>query len=63
MRALNFAEQIAVAGGTKPTCEIPENGDGVVMTDGCTKTKGNNGFGNGAGDGVPGHSGFEDLTR
>jgi len=27
------------------------------------KTKGNNGFGNGAGDGVPGNSGFEDTDR
>jgi hypothetical protein len=27
------------------------------------KTKGNNGFGNGPGDGVPGGSGFEDETR
>ena len=25
--------------------------------------KGNNGFGNGGNDGVPGHSGFQDLTR
>jgi hypothetical protein len=29
----------------------------------CGGGHGNNGFGNGGRDGVPGHSGFQDLTR
>jgi hypothetical protein len=40
-----------------PTCPPKDKGKGK------TKNKGNNGFGNGPNDGVPGRSGFSDTDR
>jgi hypothetical protein len=61
MRALTTTEFALVAGGTgcapAPVCHpAPQP---------CkpAKQKGNNGFGNGGGDGVPGKSGKSDICR
>ncbi|HET9510027.1 MAG TPA: hypothetical protein VFO80_02660 [Sphingomonas sp.] len=64
MRHLTTTELTAISGGTggcytpPPPC--------TPTPPACTptkKAKGNNGFGNGANDGVPGKSGFTDATR
>jgi bacteriocin-like protein len=48
MRVLSAEELKQVSGGKKPCGG---------------KSKGNNGYGNGGGDGVPGNSGKQDCTR
>ncbi len=59
MRVLSSEELLFVSGGVETNPEIvPEPVDPVTG-----RLKGNNGFGNGGGDGVPGRSDFQDLTR
>ena len=61
MRPLDSAELRYVSGG----CDLPagyEPGDEIPTCDG-KRRKGNNGFGNGGDDGVPGHSDKQDVTR
>lgn len=60
MRDLKLEELCFVAGG---------DGGGIILepelppVEDPTRSKGNNGFGNGGGDGVPGRSGFQDVNR
>lgn len=62
MRILGQNELRSVAGGC--TCETIEfEGQIIEICTDTGKSKGNNGFGNGGGDGVPGRSGFQDVTR
>lgn len=62
MRNLSTIEIVTVAGGTgcytPPVCEPTP-----PVCAPAKKAKGNNGFGNGANDGVPGKSGKTDATR
>lgn len=61
MRELNLDELRHVSGG----CDDPilEDGQEPVSCDPTKRRKGNNGFGNGGDDGVPGRSDFEDVNR
>ena len=66
MRVLEKSELIHVSGGTGSSCGGTGGGGGGNY--GCPpkhkmKHKGNNGFGNGGGDGVPGKSGKDDTCR
>lgn len=64
MRDLTREELAFVSGGEGIILPPLEDGATPPAEDiDPTRRKGNNGFGNGAGDGVPGRSGFEDLTR
>ena len=53
MRELHQNELSYVSGGTSPPAHSNAGGN----------KQGNNGFGNGGDDGVPGKSGKQDLTR
>ncbi len=64
MRTLSNTELTTVAGGTG--CYAPPPPPCAPTPPVCApvkKAKGNNGFGNGARDGVPGKSGKTDSTR
>ncbi len=59
MRVLNGSELVHVSGaGGYSCCYCPPSGGKDKH-----KSKGNNGYGNGGHDGVPGRSGKQDKTR
>lgn len=62
MRDLEHVELEYVSGGCHCAPKGPESGKGS-SPQGPSRMKGNNGFGNGGGDGVPGKSGFDDTDR
>lgn len=62
MRVLMREELRFVSGAGKSSCYNPCY-DPCSSKDKSKKTKGNNGYGNGGNDGVPGRSGKQDSTR
>ncbi len=62
MRTLNINELAFVSGAGKSSC-VPTPPPCEPTPPACGRAKGNNGFGNGGDDGVPGHSNFQDATR
>lgn len=65
MRILSNEERLAVSGGSEVCIpsEIEFCPDEPTDPIEDARRKGNNGFGNGGGDGVPGRSDFQDVTR
>ncbi len=63
MRILHTTELTTVSGGTGCYTPPPPCTPTPPVCAPTKKAKGNNGFGNGANDGVPGKSGKTDATR